>query len=75
MKVILKGLNKRGKERVASFGIMGTFALLSEDPPANRAGCILVESLDKRFRLGTTKTTWSGWLKVGEEVDILKRES
>lgn len=71
--VTLKGLNHRGKGRVATFGQDSKFVLL-DTACRVRPNAILVESIEKKFRIGSELTTWSGWLEVGKEVEVLKTE-
>ena len=64
--IILKGLDRRGKSRIDSFGQDGKFRLLEENGDE-----IFVESFDENFRLGKKMITWAGWFTVGKEVEII----
>jgi len=71
MKVILKGLNKRGKDRVNNFG--PEFVVRQEEKPSHWGKrTALFESVTKNFRVGVNLTTWLGWLDIGTEVEIVK---
>ncbi len=65
MQVTLKGISKRGKERIKQHG--DTFCLLKTIPPVKNR--ILVESLNRTFNKGTE--FWLGEFQLGIEVDII----
>jgi len=74
-KVILKGLNKRGKNRVHEHGPEFTIdEKLSENGSDFGENFIFFESVRKSFRLGAgcPLVEWSGWLDVGTEVEIVE---
>jgi hypothetical protein len=58
----IKGLNKRGKERIKTHG--SEMTLLKE----TKEGYILVQSLNKTWN----DTFWLGWFKLGKEVNYEK---
>ena len=73
-KVILKGLNKRGKDRVHSHG--PEFIVREDLQPNCRfgEGFRFFESVRKSFRLGAgvPLTNWGGWMQLGVEVEIVE---
>jgi len=75
MKVILKGLNKRGKDRVHNHGPEFT---IDENltPNGSHFGNNFkwFESVRKSFRLGAgcPLVNWGGWLDIGTEVEIVE---
>lgn len=66
--VALRGIDKRGKERVANFG--PEFRIRSFEIPGVQDNRILFESTTDCFRVGEHLTTWSGWLEPNREVEV-----
>jgi len=67
--VTLKGLNQRGKSRVANFskdGFDGVFKLKDQEGQE-----ILVESIEDNFSLGDKLVPWAGWLEIGVEIEVV----
>ena len=70
-KVILKGLNKRGKDRVNNFG--PKFVVLHDEKLTQWGEkTALFVSVKKSFRVGDNLVPWSGWLDIGTEVEIVE---
>ena len=72
-KIKIKGLNKRGKNRIETYSDDGIFFLRRDLRPEGEEK-ILVGSLEKNFRLGRMLTEWAGWFDVGTEVEIVEEE-
>ena len=67
--VTLKGLNKRGKNRISNYskdGFDGVFEL--KDQVDNK---IFVESIEDNFRIGDKLVPWAGWLEIGVEIEVV----
>ncbi len=68
MLIQLKGLSKRGKDRINSHG--STFKLVVSSLGDNHSpNKILVESINNTDK---GKTKWLGWLTVDLEVEVIK---
>lgn len=67
MKVKLKPISKRAKDRVNQHG--DTFELVKDAPKSNCGHQILVESLNNTWR----GAKWMGWFEVGKDVTILSK--
>lgn len=72
--VTVKPLTKKMKDRVNSHGFV--MRVYKYDGHVIMIDNILydihLESLDKTFRVGETKTTWSGWVMVGRDCELAK---
>lgn len=67
MNIKLKGISKRGKERIKEHG--DEFVLKQAMPNSSSKGNeILVESLDNTWR----GEKWLGWFEVGKDVEIVR---
>ncbi len=70
-RVILKGLNKRGKNRVAAHG--SEFIMTQDERPTQWGKRTAhFESVKESFRLGDKLVPWGGWLDIGTEVEIVE---
>ena len=70
MQIKLKGISKRGKNRINEHG--ENFELIKEDIDKNKdhdglPDRILVQSLNNTWR----GQKWLGWLEIGKEVEII----
>jgi hypothetical protein len=69
MKVQLKPISKRAKDRVNQHG--DTFTIVEQEDVGGSIHAILVQSLDNTWRGGK----WLGWFGVGKDVEIVTRIS
>lgn len=78
MQIKLKGISKRGRDRINQHGDTFNLVQLNEAIPGEKHDIILVESLNNTFAIKDKKTknktflTWLGWFEVGKEVEIIK---